>query len=57
MHSERILLFEPEASKLRKAGVGGYGNILVRTLLGAGSTTVPHCLGGCTHACTQPRAS
>ncbi len=30
MHSERILLFEPENSKLRKAGVGAYGNIMVR---------------------------
>lgn len=30
MHSERILIFEPESSKLRKAGVGAYGNIMVR---------------------------
>lgn len=29
MHSERILIFEPENSKLRKAGVGAYGNVLV----------------------------
>ncbi|KXZ46422.1 hypothetical protein GPECTOR_43g858 [Gonium pectorale] len=29
MHSERILIFEPENSKLRKAGVGAYGNALV----------------------------
>uniref|UniRef100_A0A7S0RVH0 Uncharacterized protein n=1 Tax=Chlamydomonas leiostraca TaxID=1034604 RepID=A0A7S0RVH0_9CHLO len=29
MHSERILIFEPENSKLRKAGVGAYGNIMV----------------------------
>lgn len=29
MHSERILIFEPESSKLRKAGVGAYGNIMV----------------------------
>jgi hypothetical protein len=29
MHSERILIFEPEGSKLRKAGVGAYGNIMV----------------------------
>lgn len=29
MHSERILIFEPETSKLRKAGVGAYGNIMV----------------------------
>eukprot|EP00798_Chlamydomonas_sp_ICE-L_P004468 gene4468-14626_t len=29
MHSERILIFEPETSKLRKAGVGSYGNMLV----------------------------
>jgi hypothetical protein len=34
MHSERILIFEPENSKLRKAGVGAYGNIMVR---------LPHC--------------
>jgi hypothetical protein len=30
MHSERILIFEPETSKLRKAGIGAYGNIMVR---------------------------
>lgn len=29
MHSERILIFEPENSKLRKVGVGAYGNALV----------------------------
>ncbi|KAL6757783.1 SacI homology domain-containing protein [Haematococcus lacustris] len=29
MHSERILLFEPENSKLRKAGNGVYGSMLV----------------------------
>ena len=29
MHSERILIFEPETSKLRKAGVGAYGNAIV----------------------------
>ncbi|KAF5842707.1 SacI homology domain-containing protein [Dunaliella salina] len=29
MHSERILIFEPETSKLRKAGIGAYGNIMV----------------------------
>jgi len=29
MHSERILIFEPMDSKLRKAGVGAYGGILV----------------------------
>ena len=29
MHSERILIFEPPESKLRKAGVGAYGNVLV----------------------------
>jgi hypothetical protein len=34
MHSERILLFEPETSKLRKAGVGMYGNIMVSTTRG-----------------------
>lgn len=29
MHSERILIFEPETSKLRKGGVGAYGNAMV----------------------------
>lgn len=32
MHSERILIFEPESSKLRKAGIGAYGNIMVRSV-------------------------
>lgn len=29
MHSERILIFEPAESKLRKAGVGHYGGVIV----------------------------
>ena len=29
MHSERILIFEPETSKLRRSGVGNYGNAFV----------------------------
>ena len=29
MHSERILIFEPIESKLRKAGVGHYGGVIV----------------------------
>lgn len=36
MHSERILIFEPETSKLRKAGVGAYGNIMVGRCGGLG---------------------
>lgn len=31
MHSERILVFEPPDSKLRKASVGHVGNLMVRT--------------------------
>ena len=29
MHSEKITLFEPELSHLKKAGAGGYGNSLI----------------------------
>jgi len=29
MHSEKLLLFEPEGSKLRRAGAGLYGNALI----------------------------
>ncbi len=29
MHSEKILIFEPEGSRLRKAGAGVYSNSLI----------------------------
>lgn len=29
MHSEKITLFEPEASRLKKAGAGGYSNSFI----------------------------
>lgn len=29
MHSEKLLVFEPEGSKLRKAGAGLYSNALI----------------------------
>lgn len=29
MHSERMLIFEPADSKLRKAGIGQYGGFMV----------------------------
>ncbi len=29
MHSDKLLVFEPEGSKLRKAGAGAYGNSLI----------------------------
>ncbi len=29
MHSEKLLIFEPETSRLKKAGAGTYGNSLI----------------------------
>lgn len=29
MHSEKITLFEPELSRLKKAGAGGYSNSFI----------------------------
>jgi hypothetical protein len=29
MHSEKITLFEPESSRLRKAGAGSYSNSFI----------------------------